>query len=152
MQKQDNDILELKNTYYDEISSIIANEDLLTSIDSEYKDNKKLSTNDNSLTLIDSEYEDNEKLSTNDNSLTLIDSEYEDNEKLSVISDSLMEKDLDYGEKYLNKKSSTNANAKIIKDITRSKKISPSVFLKTIIASSFGLIRTTFYKIVFAFR
>ncbi|MDO8031716.1 MAG: hypothetical protein Q8747_01920 [Candidatus Phytoplasma australasiaticum] len=132
MQKQDNDILELKNTYYDEISSIIANEDLLTSIDSEYKDNKKLSTNDNSLTLIDSEYE--------------------DNEKLSVISDSLMEKDLDYGEKYLNKKSSTNANAKIIKDIPRSKKISPSVFLKTIIASSFGLIRTTFYKIVFAFR
>ncbi|MDV3153632.1 MAG: hypothetical protein Q8773_01110 [Candidatus Phytoplasma australasiaticum] len=112
MQKQDNDILELKNTYYDEISSIIANEDLLTSIDSEY----------------------------------------EDNEKLSVISDSLMEKDLDYGEKYLNKKSSTNANAKIIKDIPRSKKISPSVFLKTIIASSFGLIRTTFYKIVFAFR
>ncbi|WP_255872572.1 hypothetical protein [Candidatus Phytoplasma australasiaticum] len=131
MQKQDNDILELKNIYYDEISSIIANEDLLTSIDSEYKDNKKLSTNDNSLTLIDSEYE--------------------DNEKLSVISDSLMEKDLDYGEKYLNKKSSTNANAKIIKDIPRSKKISPSV-LKTIIASSFGLIRTTFYKIVFAFR
>ncbi|MDV3182843.1 MAG: hypothetical protein Q8869_03290 [Candidatus Phytoplasma australasiaticum] len=132
MQKQDNDILELKNTYYDEISSIIANEDLLTSIDSEYKDNKKLSTNDNSLTLIDSEYE--------------------DNEKLSVISDSLMEKDLDYGEKYLNKKSSTNTNAKIIKDIPRSKKISQSVFLKTIIASSFGLIRTTFYKIVFAFR
>ncbi|MDV3157190.1 MAG: hypothetical protein Q8889_01705 [Candidatus Phytoplasma australasiaticum] len=106
----------------------------------------------NILKLKDTSYEGISSTITNEDSLISIDSEYEDNEKLSVISDSLMEKDLDYGEKYLEKKSSLNSNTKIIKDIPRSKKISPFVFLKTIITSSFGLIRTNFYKIVFAFR